>query len=206
VSKTYLCVVIGPTLASMERASQRVGPPRARRYGLSGYLRKPDHGGGSCRGTKNRSRSVAVTPARPDAAPRAPDGGRLCHLEWRHLTAVDDALSAAARRGSAAPPPRSCHLVAVTTSTGARHQVRAMLARLCAGAAVAGDLRYGDDAALAPLPDASVALHARSIHMPTVAIGTTDTSAPFVAPVPRLWGDLFGLYEEDVMAMERRAG
>jgi 23S rRNA-/tRNA-specific pseudouridylate synthase len=97
----------------------------------------------------------------------------------------------------------------VTTDTGAKHQVRALLA-LAGGAPIAGDLRYGNNNLNSqskyqpgrvdrPLPDGSVALHARSVHLPTVSLGGMEflKDEPFVASIPRQWKDFFGIREED---------
>ena len=62
---------------------------------------------------------------------------------------------------------------------------------------MAGDVRYGlGNVGQQPLPDGSVALHARSLFLPTVRLGGTDlTSDPFIADVPETWEDFFGLTE-----------
>ena len=51
-------------------------------------------------------------------------------------------------------------LLEVKLFTGRSHQIRAQLAKI--GCPIAGDLKYG---AKAPLPDASIALHAREIKL-----------------------------------------
>ena len=56
------------------------------------------------------------------------------------------------------------HLLHVETGTGAKHQVRAMLAQL-AKSPMSGDFRYG---ARNPLLDQSEALNSRSFHLPFV--------------------------------------
>ena len=119
------------------------------------------------------------------------DDKRICHLECRHLESFRDMRSS--NRGTEVGS--KVHLIAVRTSTGARHQVRALLSAV-GGCPIAGDLRYG---ANGPLADQSVALHARSLFMPSVSLGNTDlTSAPFEAPVPNSWKDFFGLTEGDL--------
>ena len=74
-------------------------------------------------------------------------------------------------------------------------QVRAMLSQL-AKSPVCGDLRYG---ASGPLPDQSVALHARSLFLPTVDLGDTDMKTMrFVAPIPKTWTQFFSLKEAKI--------
>jgi len=51
-----------------------------------------------------------------------------------------------------------CYLLGIRPLTGRSHQIRVQLAH--AGAVIAGDLKYG---APTPLPDKSIALHARSL-------------------------------------------
>ena len=102
------------------------------------------------------------------------------------------------------------HLLSVTTDTGAKHQVRALLA-LAGGAPIAGDLRYGNSNMIQqskyqpgrveiPLPDGSVALHARSVFLPTVSLGGMEflKNESFVASIPKKWRDFFGIREDDV--------
>ena len=146
---------------------------------ISGRIRKSSGGGrGSVQVTPVDMRSKLLNRA-TGAAARSNSGDRICHLECRSLADVGN----------------EAHLIAVRTSTGARHQVRALLSAVD-GSPIAGDLRYG---ANGPLPDQSVALHARSLFMPTVRLGSTDlSSAPFEAPVPNSWKDFFGLTEGDL--------
>ena len=156
---------------------------------ISGRIRKSSGGG---RG------SVIVTPVdmRSELFNRAMGATvtskgdtRICHLECRSLGQVSTTSSGTDVGQSKA------HLIAVRTSTGARHQVRALLSAVGASP-IAGDLRYG---ANRPLPDQSVALHARSLFMPSVNLGGTDlSSAPFESPMPDSWKDFFGLTEGDL--------
>lgn len=118
-------------------------------------------------------------------------GGRLCHLRYRHLASISDR-----RRGRS----NKAHLLAARTATGARHQVRAILSAV-GGCPIVGDLRYG--ATRPALPDRSVALHARSLYMPTVKLGGTDLiTNPFAASIPFVWKDFFALFEDDVQSLE----
>jgi 23S rRNA-/tRNA-specific pseudouridylate synthase len=147
---------------------------------------------------KNAGGSVVVKPLPPGQSSTSADDGRVCHIEWKHLLSLKTAPSASTR-----------HLLSVTTDTGAKHQVRALLA-LAGGAPIAGDLRYGNNNLNSqskyqpgrvdrPLPDGSVALHARSVHLPTVSLGGMEflKDEPFVASIPRQWKDFFGIREED---------
>jgi 23S rRNA-/tRNA-specific pseudouridylate synthase len=116
---------------------------------------------------------------------------RICHLQCRHVGSFPDLRSN--RRGTVAG---KVHLIAVRTSTGARHQVRALLSAV-GGSPIVGDLRYGANGPA--MPDQSVALHARSLFIPSVRLGGTDlSSAPFDAPIPPCWEDYFGLREKDL--------
>lgn len=100
------------------------------------------------------------------------------------------------------------YLLSVATDTGAKHQVRSLLA-LAGGTPIAGDLRYGDNNNIsnrrggrvdAPLPDGSVALHARSVFLPSVSLGGMEflKDQPFVASLPSRWRQYFGISEQDV--------
>jgi 23S rRNA-/tRNA-specific pseudouridylate synthase len=120
--------------------------------------------------------------------------GRLCHIEWKHLKRLPDTEYSTTR-----------HLLSVKTDTGAKHQVRALLA-IAGGAPIAGDLRYGNNVlsinqgggrVQKPLKDKSVALHARSVFLPTVSLGSMEflREEPFIAAVPKYWKRLFGIAE-----------
>ena len=123
--------------------------------------------------------------------------GRICHIEWQHLLRLPNSDFASTR-----------HLLSVKTDTGAKHQVRALLA-IAGGAPIAGDLRYGNKILSInkdggkvhhPLQDQSVALHARSVFLPTVSLGGMEflKEEPFVAPIPKTWSELFDITENDV--------
>lgn len=120
---------------------------------------------------------------------------RICHIEWKHLLQLPDSNYG------------TRHLLSVRTNTGAKHQVRALLAS--GGAPIAGDLRYGNNilpinqgggTVYEPLHDRSVALHARSVFMPNVSLGGMEflKKDPFVADIPCSWRVLFGIGENDV--------
>jgi len=71
-----------------------------------------------------------------------------------------------------------------------------MLSQIAASP-ICGDLRYGAGSAL---PDRSVALHARSIYLPTVTLGDMDLKKePFVASIPTSWKRFFNLREKDLV-------
>ena len=123
-------------------------------------------------------------------------GGRICNIEWRHLLRLPDSEFSCSR-----------HLLSVKTDTGAKHQVRALLA-IAGGAPIAGDLRYGNKIlnvnqdggrVRQPLPDQSVALHARTVFLPSVSLGGMQflKEEPFVADIPTSWTTLFGITEKD---------
>ena len=106
-------------------------------------------------------------------------GGRICNLEWEYVLSVPGSKD-------------SQHLIRVRTGTGAKHQVRAMLSQLVKSP-VCGDLRYGAKDAL---PDQSVALHGRSLMLPSVKLGDIDfKTLQFVAPIPETWFKYFSLTE-----------
>lgn len=182
------------------------GNGRADAYRLSALLqstggrRGRNAGGGGRSNRNNAGGSVVAKPIPPNAsADEISDGidGRVCHIEWEHLLQLPAKASSSSRR----------HLLSVTTDTGAKHQVRALLA-LAGGAPIAGDLRYGDHRSSnyrggrvdGPLPDGSVALHARSVFLPTVSLGGMEflKDEPFVASVPKRWRGFFGIHENDV--------
>lgn len=147
--------------------------------------------------------SVSVKPVPPsmnsagNSKPHSKDrgtDGRLCHIEWKHLKRLPDTEYSTTR-----------HLLSVKTDTGAKHQVRALLA-IAGGAPIAGDLRYGNNVlrinqdggrVQKPLRDQSVALHARSVYLPTVSLGSMEfmKEEPFIAAIPKCWKDLFGIAE-----------
>jgi len=139
-------------------------------YTVSGILTRLDS-----------SRSVVVRPSTSKTI------GRLCQIQWKHLQTIHTST-------------KTLELISVKTSSGARHQVRAMLSHLLKSPVV-GDLRYGFGSSSIPLPDQSVALHARSLFLPSVQLGnTTDIlqKTPFISPIPSTWADYFGLQEDDV--------
>ena len=143
-------------------------------YKLSGILMPTKAKNGS---RQNKGgRSVVFKPFK-DGADTA--GKRVCYLEWEHLKSLSG----------------NNHLIRVITGTGAKHQVRAMMSQL-AKSPLCGDLRYGSSE---PLPDQSVALHARSLRLPNVSLGDMDLkSMRFVAPIPNTWSQFFSLKEGNI--------
>ena len=154
---------------------------------ISGRIRRSSGGGrGSVQVTPVDMRTELFNGPTHTATGNKSDNGRICHLECRHLGSYPDLR----RLRGMMNAESNVNLIAVRTSTGARHQVRALLS-LVGGSPIAGDLRYG---ANEPIPDQSVALHARSLFMPSVRLGGTDLSmAPFEAPIPRCWEGFFDL-------------
>ena len=178
VQKDYFCVVEGnidEMMQRSERVQKEIGPNM---YKLTGVLMPGKLAGGNRK--TNGGKSVVFKPMNDikDVGDK-----RVCYLEWEHLLTVKGS-----RKGGS-------HLVRVVTGTGAKHQVRAMLSQL-AKSPVCGDLRYG---ASGPLPDQSVALHARSLFLPTVDLGDTDMKTMrFVAPIPKTWTQFFSLREAKI--------
>lgn len=183
-------------------------------FQLSAILKSTKGKGGYTKGgrsSKNAGGSVTAKPLPPNYSSKDTannnDGsvyndGRVCHIEWEHLLILP----------AKTPSTSTRHLLSVTTDTGAKHQVRALLA-LAGGAPIAGDLRYGNSynkesehqqgRVDKPLPDGSVALHARTIFLPTVSLGGMDflKDKPFVASIPKRWREFFGICEDDVKAL-----
>lgn len=189
----------GGKMDGLELLQRRSSKLSSGTHRLSGVIRS---GNSKSRGRPINSggESVMVKPLHPparDGTNNLVDGGRVCHIEWKHLLRLPDTSFSTTR-----------HLLSVTTDTGAKHQVRALLA-IAGGAPIAGDLRYGNNAnrmnqdggrVHQPLPDQSVALHARSVFLPTVSLGGMEflKEEPFVADIPKSWNDLFGIRESDV--------
>ena len=209
VKKEYWVVVeTGDDLDLLKRRSKPLrGESNEKAFRLSAILKvnKSAQKGGGRRGSKNAGGSVAVKPLPSEHDSREPDG-RVCHIEWQQLLRLQSTSSG------------SRHLLAVKTDTGAKHQVRALLG-LHGGAPISGDLRYGNQnnsqfhrrlqtgvgRVDKPLPDGSVALHARSVYLPTVKLGGMEFLAKesFVAPIPRRWAKFFDLREGDVPKNKR---
>lgn len=161
-------------------------------------------GGRRERSNNNAGGSVICKPLPPNYLPTSNDSGnnsdgRVCHIEWKHLRTIPP---------SSLSPSNARHLLSVKTDTGAKHQVRALLA-LAGGTPICGDLRYGNSnnnngqgggRVDEPLPDASVALHARDVYLKTISLGNMDflKDKPFVASIPIRWREFFGLREDDV--------
>mmetsp|Transcript_8623 Transcript_8623/g.10889 ORF Transcript_8623/g.10889 Transcript_8623/m.10889 type:complete len:390 (-) Transcript_8623:8-1177(-) len=178
VQKDYFCVVNG-NLENMMKRSERVHPEEGKgnkslsTFQLSGVMSQK-------KGTNKAfqsGNSVIFSPLSNTS--NADKNGRICHLEWQHLHTVSS--------------NENLHLIRVTTGTGAKHQVRAMLSQL-AKSPICGDLRYG---ARTPLLDKSVALHARSLCLPSVQLGDFDfKNNKFTAEMPNLWSQYFSLTED----------
>lgn len=123
-------------------------------------------------------------------------GARLCQLQWQFLAAVSPFSQPAGEMLSS--HPKKFALLQVRTQQGARHLIRASLA--CYGAPIVGDIRYGWSPD-SPLKDQSVALHARSLHLPIERITLQVDQRRFVAPIPPTWEPYFGLNEAIVQSL-----
>jgi 23S rRNA pseudouridine1911/1915/1917 synthase len=172
IEKDYFCVVEG----NIEDMKMRSLPVSKKNGGtmhkLTGVLTPSNSRGGGRQQSKG-GKSVLFKPLKDGTNT---GDKRVCHLEWELLKSVSGDV----------------HLIRVITGTGAKHQVRAMMSQL-ANSPLCGDLRYG---ASAPLKDQSVALHARSLHLPTVSLGDMDLKKMrFVAPIPKTWSQFFSLTE-----------
>jgi len=192
VQKEYLCIV---NQSNDNFLSQS---PRKEKIKLVGVLREKKR-------RTTAGHSVMVTPfhAQDEHIYRNSKKARICELEYRILSKVRHK-----KRNN------SQFLIHVTTNSGARHQVRAMLAHLLQ-CPVVGDVRYGNldlngsRREARALSDKSVALHARKLILPPFkeTTGVTDSvkvhNLSFTAPVPKSWKLLFGLTEEFILEVEQ---
>lgn len=171
IEKDYYVVVEGQ-MASMKGRSEMVEANNRRMYRLRGELMPKK--GHSLKGGKSVKFEAIKFGENLDNK-----DGRICELDWEPILTISD----------------NQHLLRVVTSTGAKHQVRAMMAQLNKSP-ICGDLRYG---ARVALPDASVALHARSLRLPTVHFGEMDMrNTRFVAPIPKTWSKFFNLTDDKI--------
>ncbi len=169
VEKEYFCLVSGDLMKMKQLSEGQKGS-----YKVSGILTKSK----TFRSSQRGGTSVKYAPIPKDTTD-VNGMGRICHLEWKHILSV--------------PRAQNTHLISVKTGTGAKHQIRGMLSQLLK-APICGDLRYG---AKQPLLDKSVALHARSLHLPSLQLGDTDfKNAIFTAPIPKTWSSYFSLTED----------
>lgn len=169
IEKDYFVVVEGD-ISTMKSKAELVEVNTRRMYRLRGEI-VPTKAYSQRGGKSVKFKPVSSTDKAVD--------GRVCELEWEPVLTLSGNL----------------HLLRVVTSTGAKHQVRAMMAQLNKSP-ICGDLRYG---AKSPLPDASVALHARSLRLPTVNFGEMDMrNTRFIAPLPKSWNKFFNLTDEKI--------
>jgi hypothetical protein len=221
IEKEYLCVVMGsletmiqhshilaeedPIESRQSRAKTHGKKNKATFYRLSGTMgstimsKNPKEGGASPSVSfkplvQKQSPGTNLVPKSP-IQPPSTTPGRLCHLDWTYLSTISSGLMMKTNGKNKDP----MHLILVRTNTGAKHQIRAMMAQL-AKSPICGDLRYG---ASEPLPDQSVALHARSLFIPSdmVSLGDTDFSRKFVADIPCVWKEYFSLTDSQVKLM-----
>lgn len=164
IEKDYFVVVEGD-ISAMKSRAELVDVNNRRMYRLRGEIMP----------TKVYSpRGGKSVKFKPITSSHTVVDGRVCELDWEQVLTLSGNL----------------HLLRVVTSTGAKHQIRAMMAQLNKSP-ICGDLRYG---AKYPLPDASVALHARSLRLPTVNFGEMDMkNTRFIAPIPKTWNKFFNL-------------
>lgn len=169
IEKDYFVVVEGD-ISTMKSKAELVDVNNRKMYRLRGEIVP----------TKNYSqRGGKSVKFKPIISSDKAVEGRVCELDWEPVLSLSGNL----------------HLLRVVTSTGAKHQVRAMMAQLNKSP-ICGDLRYG---AKNPLPDASVALHARSLRLPTVNFGEMDMrNTRFTAPIPKTWSKFFNLTDEKI--------
>lgn len=189
VCKDYYCVVEGyltDLMSSSSTSSTNKNNDNDKIYELEGLLRQKNN---------NKSRSVTVKHLPRNFNKKTyqynKNEGRYCRLEWSLIQPAVVTVN-----NDNACFNNEYNLICVRTNSGARHQVRAMLAQL-GNVPIAGDLRYGSSTSAA-LGDISVALHARTLALPSVKLGDMDLSVPFVAPIPSSWKSFFGLKEADL--------
>jgi 23S rRNA-/tRNA-specific pseudouridylate synthase len=204
VIKEYWCIVQGDLKSMIQLSTPNTSfTSSSFPYSISGlWMTSASHK------PSTSSRSVQMQPIpMPSAdgsvdtdATNLPPNTRLCQIQWGPLQTINT---------SSKRP--TLEVIRVQTNTGAKHQIRAMLSFLLQSPIV-GDYRYGYNQksmgkggssttasvsrGCAPmLPDQSVALHARSLLIPT-SLGNT-TLPLFVAPIPAMWANTFGLLSQD---------
>jgi 23S rRNA-/tRNA-specific pseudouridylate synthase len=198
IQKTYLVVVPEICLDSLRRQSLAVAAENeddSSWLELRGLIPRKRRQHSQDWGTGNRDRgwSVSMIPWKEDIHEENQlSDYRLCSLQWRFLSS-----SSVPQHGRRSSSKESCALLEVRTNQGARHMVRAAFA--CHGSPLVGDLRYG---AIQPLPDQSVALHARWLHLPPDHISLNLPQRDFSAPIPSLWENYFGFRETQVLELE----
>jgi 23S rRNA pseudouridine1911/1915/1917 synthase len=187
VRKTYLCVLDrDKTAKQLQSASTYVDDGWMEVIGLlrRKRTRHDDNENTSHSSVINKGWSVNMLPYRDSSTKFLDSDHRLCRLRWRPIN--DATLDC------------RYQLLLVETDQGARHMIRALLSQCGSGSWLAGDLRYGS---ATPLPDQSVALHARSLTLPpSIRLGSENDcmQRTFVSSIPKLWGNCFGVDDEKV--------
>lgn len=165
VQKEYLCVVSKDRVESLLHASQKILDSSW--YSLDGLVVP----------SETNDRSVKI---RPLSLASQTESGRQVSLEWK-------LLDGGSLKNNIM---QDYQLLIVRTRDGARHMVRALLAKI-GRCPIEGDLRYNSMAN--PLPDQSVALHAYRLSLdPSIKLGTLATFQ-FQAPIPKTWGHYFAI-------------
>lgn len=229
VRKEYLCMVRGHIKIKATSNTndnsyvKSVLPQKGKEYVLTGILRiRP----------RTKGKSVIVEPNSHYILPSnyhnnknhqhhnvsndiLKKGHRLCQIHYRILNT-----------STINSTPIS--LLSIQSYSGARHQIRAMLSYLLQ-TPVLGDLRYNsihnnnyhhDDAnsnrnIFFPLPNQSVALHARRLFLPCNSSTRYDydeknkdinATTEFIAPLPKDWNVFFNSNDDDVCKLEHKWG
>lgn len=210
VIKEYWCIVQGDLQTMIQRSTPNASfTSSSLPYTISGLWKiaaphKPSTTSRSVQIHPIPLSSVTDTSFNADTT-NLPPNTRLCQIQWGPLqTLRTSSCTSQTSTSNSAFDTRhkkerlsTLEVIRVQTNTGAKHQIRAMLSYLLQSPIV-GDYRYGYSpqslGGSAPmLPDQSVALHARSLLIPT-SLGNT-TLPLFVAPIPTIWSNTFGLHD-----------
>lgn len=219
VIKEYWCIVQGDLQTMIQRSTPNTSfTSSSLPYTISGLwmIAAPHKPSTTSRSVQIHSiplSSVADASFNADTT-SLPPNTRLCQIHWGPLQTLRTSSSTThTRTSNSASDTRhkkeelsTLEVICVQTNTGAKHQIRAMLSYLLQSPIV-GDYRYGynqqskgssivtgaNRCSASMLPDQSVALHARSLLIPT-SLGNT-TLPLFVAPIPTIWANTFGLHD-----------
>jgi len=180
IDKTYLVVAQASTIRGEALLEQQIDSGVAWSKLCAHVLvrRKAKNGGKPMsRNHTDKGWSVTMIPLKNDVDKDAMKSDRrYVELEWKAIN----------NKGRS-------NLLLVRTKQGTRHMVRSLLSSH--GLVVRGDLRYG---ASTPLPDRSVALHARTLELPETLVLGHDLQRNFLAPIPTSWSEFFGYTEDDL--------
>ncbi|GKY94520.1 hypothetical protein MPSEU_000417800 [Mayamaea pseudoterrestris] len=180
VRKIYFCVLDDSVnLERLEQASSKCVNDEWME--LTGYHlpTRQQHQGQMIHGTAPKGWSVTMALHVNDAN----QADCMRTIQWRRAV-VEDSNDTS----------RNNTLLAIETHQGSRHMIRALLGMV--QCPIAGDVRYG---ARRPLPDWSVALHAKRLDLsPDLSLGQGDAQRTFEANIPRTWSSYFGMREQNV--------